>query len=70
VLWDSQVKSERVRSIRRLLIDQAGVGSGLLDEAKRSVPNVDGVVLSLSTKQGIMDYPKLVMQERRILTLH
>lgn len=61
------VLAERLRTVHRFLIDQTGVGESFLDEAKKSVANVEGIVLSLPVKQDVMNYLKLMMQEKRLL---
>ena len=59
--------SERLRTIHRLLVDQTGVGEAVLEQAKKIVPNIEGVTLTTPSKQEILGYLKLMMQERRIL---
>ena len=59
--------SERLRTIHRFLVDQTGVGEAVLEQAQKTVPNVEGVVLTALQKQDILGYLKLTMQERRVL---
>jgi phage FluMu gp28-like protein len=61
------VLTEKLRTVQRILIDQTGVGESFLDEAKKSVPNVEGVVLSQLVKQDVLNYLKLLMQQKRVL---
>jgi phage FluMu gp28-like protein len=59
--------SERLMTIHRFLVDQTGVGEAVLEQAKKTVPNVEGVVLTAPSKQEILGYLKLMMQEKRVL---
>lgn len=62
-----KILSERLQTIHRFLIDQTGVGEAFLDEAKKSVPNIEGVVLTVPMKQDILGYLKMQMQQKRFL---
>ena len=54
-------------SLRRILIDQTGVGEVFVEEAiKSGLNNATGVMLSLPRKQEIMVYLKKLMQDQRI----
>jgi phage FluMu gp28-like protein len=59
--------SERLKTIHRFLVDQTGVGEAVLEQAKDTVPNIEGVILTAASKQEILGYLKLMMQERRVL---
>jgi phage FluMu gp28-like protein len=59
--------SERNKTIHRFLVDQTGVGEAVVEQAKKTVPNIEGVVLTAPQKQDILGYLKLMMQERRVL---
>jgi len=59
--------SERLKTIHRFLVDQTGVGEAVLEQAKKTVPNIEGVILPAPNKQEILGYLKLMLQERRIL---
>jgi len=59
--------SERLKTVHRFLVDQTGVGEAVLEQAQKTVPNVEGVVLTAPRKQDILGYLKLMMQERRVL---
>ena len=59
--------SERLKRIHRFLVDETGVGEAVLEQAQKTVPNVEGVVLTAPQKQDILGYLKLMMQERRVL---
>lgn len=61
------VVTQRLRTVHKILIDQTGVGESFVEEAKRSLPNAEGVVLSAPQKTDIMNYLKLMMQQKRIL---
>jgi phage FluMu gp28-like protein len=59
--------SERLRTVHRFLVDQTGVGEAVLELAQKTVPNVEGIVLTAPQKQDVLGYLKLMMQERRVL---
>jgi phage FluMu gp28-like protein len=59
--------SQRLNTIHRFLVDQTGVGEAVLEQAQKTVPNVEGIVLTAPTKQEILGYLKLMMQEKRVL---
>jgi phage FluMu gp28-like protein len=59
--------SERLKTVHRFLVDQTGVGEAVLEQAQKTVPNVEGIVLTAPTKQEILGYLKLMMQEKRVL---
>lgn len=61
------VVTQRLRTIHKILIDQTGVGETFVEEAKSSLPNAEGVVLSAPQKTDIMNYLKLMMQQKRVL---
>ena len=61
------VVSERIQNVHKFLIDQTGVGEPVIEEARRSIPGVAGIVLSLPAKQEIEVYLKLTMQNKRLL---
>jgi phage FluMu gp28-like protein len=62
-----RVVSEHIRDVHKFLIDQTGVGEPVIEEAKRSIPGVEGIVLTLPAKQEIEAYLKITMQNRRLL---
>jgi phage FluMu gp28-like protein len=62
-----KILSERLQTVHRFLIDQTGVGEAFLDEAKKSVPNIEGVVLTVPVKQDILGHLKMQMQQKRVL---
>jgi phage FluMu gp28-like protein len=59
--------SERLKTIHRFLVDQTGVGEAVLEQAKKTVPNIEGVILTAPSKQEILGYLKMMMQEKRVL---
>ena len=59
--------SERLKTIHRFLVDRTGVGEAVLEQAQKTVPRIEGVILTAPMKQEILGYLKLMMQERRIL---
>ena len=59
--------SERLKTIHRFLVDQTGVGEAVLEQAQKTISNVEGIVLTAPQKQDVLGYLKLMMQERRVL---
>jgi len=59
--------SERLKTIHRFLVDRTGVGEAVLEQAQKTVPNIEGVILTTPSKQEILGYLKLMMQEKRVL---
>jgi phage FluMu gp28-like protein len=59
--------NQKLPTIHKILMDQTGVGESVVEEAKKSVPHVDGVMLSAPTKQDIMNFLKMMMQQKRLL---
>jgi phage FluMu gp28-like protein len=59
--------SERVKHVHRFLIDQTGVGEPFVDEARLSIRGIDGLVLTMPSKQEVLGYLKIVMQNKRLL---
>lgn len=67
VLGYLRLLSEKLRELRRILIDQTGVGEVFVEEAiKSGLKNARGVMLSLPKKQEIMTYLKQQMQDGRV----
>lgn len=59
--------NEKLRELRRILIDQTGVGEAFVEEAVKSgLKNARGIMLSLPKKQEIMVYLKQQMQDGRV----
>jgi phage FluMu gp28-like protein len=67
IIGFASVVAQRLRTIHKILIDQTGVGESFVEEAKRSLPNVEGVVLSAPQKTDIMNFLKVMMQQKRFL---
>jgi phage FluMu gp28-like protein len=61
------VLTEKLQTVHHIVIDQTGVGESFFDEAKKSIPNVEGIVLSQLVKQDVLNYLKLLMQQKRLL---
>ncbi len=62
-----KVLNQKLRTIHKILMDQTGVGESVVEEAKKSVPRVEGIVLSAPAKQDIMNFLKMMMQQKRFL---
>jgi len=61
--------SERLGDLRRILIDQTGVGEVFVDEAvKEGLKNARGIVLSLPKKMEVMSYLRHLMEDGRVHT--
>jgi len=62
-----RVLTQKLQIVHRILIDQTGVGESVVEEARKSLPNAEGIVLSAPVKQDIMNYLKIMMQQKRLL---
>lgn len=62
-----RVLTQKLQTIHRILIDQTGVGESVVEEARKSLPNAEGIMLSAPVKQDIMNYLKIMMQQKRLL---
>ena len=61
--------TERLKDLRRILIDQTGVGEVFVEEVVKSgLKNAQGIMLSLPAKQEVMFYLKLLMQNEQVHT--
>lgn len=57
----------RLPDLRRVLIDQTGVGEFFVEDARKGgLKNARGIMLSLPTKQEVMVYLKQLMQNGQI----
>jgi phage FluMu gp28-like protein len=67
VLGYLKLLNAKVDTVRRILIDQTGVGEVFVEEAiKSGLKNAQGIMLSLPSKEQVMVYLKQLMQEGRI----
>ncbi len=67
VLGYLKLLNQRFQDLRRILIDQTGVGDVFVEEAVKSgLKNARGVMLSLTEKQDIMVYLKQRMEDGRV----
>ena len=58
---------DRLGDLRRILIDQTGLGEVFVDEAVRAgLKNARGIMLTLPKKQEVMSYLKHMMQDGRL----
>ena len=58
---------ERLPDLRRVLIDQTGVGEVFVEETRKSgLKNAHGIMLSLQAKQEVMVYLKQLMQNGQV----
>ncbi len=62
-----RVLTKKLQTIHRILIDQTGVGESVVEEARKSLHNAEGIVLSAPVKQDVMNYLKMMMQQKRFL---
>lgn len=65
-----KVLSQKLPTIHKILMDQTGVGESVVEDAKKSVPHVEGIMLSEPSKQDIMNFLKMMMQQKRFLIPH
>ncbi len=62
-----KILTERLGDLRRILIDQTGVGEVFVEEVVKSgLKNAQGIMLSLPRKQEVMVYLKQSMQNGQI----
>ncbi len=67
VLGYLKLLNERLQDLRRILIDQTGVGEVFVEEAVKSgLKNARGIMLSLPKKQEVMVHLKQLMQDGRV----
>jgi len=62
-----KVLNQKLPTIHKFLLDQTGIGESVVEDAKRAVPHVEGVMLSEPSKQDIMNFLKMMMQQKRFL---
>jgi phage FluMu gp28-like protein len=62
-----RVLTKKLRTVHKILIDQTGVGESVVEEAAKSLPNAEGLILSAPVKQDVMNYLKMMMQQKRFL---
>jgi len=67
VLGYLKLLNENLRELRRILIDQTGVGETFMEQAiKSGLKNARGILLSQPKKQDVMTYLKQCMEEGRV----
>ncbi len=67
VLGFLNLLDQKANSVRRILIDQTGVGEVFVEEAvKGGLKNAQGIMLSLPNKQDVMGYMKRAMEDGRL----
>ncbi len=67
VLGFLKLINHKLDTVRRILIDQTGVGEVFVEEAiKSGLKNAQGIMLSLPAKEQVMVYLKQLMQEKRV----
>jgi phage FluMu gp28-like protein len=65
VIGSVKVISQKLGSIVKILVDQTGVGEYVVEDMQKSgLRNVEGIMLSLPTKQEILGHLKQLMQNR------
>lgn len=62
-----KILNQKLPTIHKFLLDQTGVGESVVEDAKKSVPHVEGIMLSEPSKQDIMNFLKMMMQQKRFL---
>jgi phage FluMu gp28-like protein len=58
---------ERIQRVIRFLIDQTGVGEPFVDDVKQNIPCAEGLVLTMPSKQEVLGYLKMIMQQKKLL---
>lgn len=62
-----KILSEKLQDLRRILIDQSGVGEVFVEEVVKSgLKNAQGIMLSLPSRQDVMVYLKQLMQNGQV----
>lgn len=56
-----KVLNDRFQRIHQNLVDQTGVGDAVVEEAQRSVPNLEGIMLSAPAKTDVFTHLKMMM---------
>jgi phage FluMu gp28-like protein len=63
VIGSVRVIIDKLRNVQKCLVDQTGVGEYIVEDMQKGgIRNVEGVMLSLPTKQEILGYLKQLMQ--------
>jgi phage FluMu gp28-like protein len=63
VIGSVRVIIDRLRSVQKCLVDQTGVGEFVVEDMQKGgIRNVEGVMLSLPSKQEILGHLKQLMQ--------
>ena len=56
-----KVLNDRLQRVHKNLVDQTGVGEAVVEEAQRSVPNLEGIMLSAPAKTDVLTHLKMMM---------
>jgi phage FluMu gp28-like protein len=63
VIGSVRVIVERLRNVQKCLVDQTGVGEYIVEDMQKGgIKNVEGVMLSLPSKQEILSHLKQLME--------
>lgn len=66
ILGFLRLVTERIQSVAKVLVDQTGVGEPFVEEARKNIRGIEGLVLTLPVKQEVLGYFKMVMQSKQL----
>ena len=65
VIGSVRVIIEKLGRVQKILVDQTGVGDYIVEDMQKGgIPNVEGITLTLPTKQEILGHLKQLMQNQ------
>jgi len=65
VIGSVRVIIEKLGRVRKILVDQTGVGDYIVEDMQKGgIPNVEGITLTLPSKQEILGHLKQMMQNQ------
>lgn len=65
VIGSVRVIVDKLRTVQKCLVDQTGVGEYIVEDMQRGgIPKVEGVMLTLQSKQEILGHLKQLMQNQ------
>jgi phage FluMu gp28-like protein len=65
VIGSIRVIIDKLKQVQKVLVDQTGVGEYIVEDMQKGgIPNVEGITLTLATKQEILGHLKQLMQNQ------
>jgi len=65
VIGSVRVIIEKLKQVQKVLVDQTGVGDYIVEDMQKGgIPNVEGITLTLPSKQEILGHLKQMMQNQ------